>query len=57
MTKVNLIEIEKNLCQCRIKEEARQVQYGYIEDLIAGKAMKISVKIKRSLPIKLTIRQ
>jgi hypothetical protein len=35
--------------------EAKEMQQGYIEDLIAEKAMGISVKIKRCLPTKLTI--
>lgn len=35
--------------------EARELQGGYIEDLVAERAMGISVEIKRCLPTKLTI--
>lgn len=35
--------------------EAKTMQHGYIEDLMAEKAAGISVNIKRCLPTKLTI--
>lgn len=35
--------------------EAREMQDGYIEDLVAEKATGISIKIKRCMPTKLTI--
>jgi hypothetical protein len=35
--------------------EAKQMQHGYIDDLIAEKATGISVVIKRCMPTKLTI--
>ena len=35
--------------------EARQMQHGYIEDLLQEKATGIDVKIKRCLPTTLTI--
>lgn len=35
--------------------EAKGLQSGYIDDLIAEKALGISVKIKRCLPSRLTI--
>lgn len=35
--------------------EAKQMQQGYIEDLISEKAIGISVDIKRCLPSRLTI--
>jgi hypothetical protein len=35
--------------------EAKEMQQGYIEDLIAEKAIGISVDIKRCLPTRLTI--
>lgn len=37
------------------RAEAKQMQQGYIEDLIAEKAIGISVDIKRCLPTRLTI--
>ena len=36
-------------------EEAKTMQYGYIEDLTAEKAVGISVNIKRCLPTELTV--
>jgi hypothetical protein len=35
--------------------EAKQMQHGYVEDLMAEKAVGINVEIKRCLPTKLTI--
>ncbi len=37
------------------RAEAKEMQAGYIEDLIAEKAIGISVEIKRCLPTRLTI--
>ena len=35
--------------------EAKQMRHGYIEDLVEEKAIGISVKIERCLPVRLTI--
>ena len=35
--------------------EAKQMRYGYIEDLVEERAIGISVKIERCLPVELTI--
>ncbi len=37
------------------RAEAKEIQSGYIEDLMAEKAIGISVAIKRCLPTRLTI--
>lgn len=37
------------------RSEAHKRQHGYVEDLIAEKAIGISVEIKRCLPTRLTI--
>lgn len=39
----------------RDRAEAQAMQQGYIEDLVAEKAIGITVEIKRCLPTRLTI--